>query len=131
MLPRMADEPEPTPRTFTFKPKEFERVNAPRPEVGDDTPAAAPLAKDVFAMQRDLRAREIAAGMDQLKPVDRPESKRRRRDYWLLLLTGYAILASAALIFPGNPVVLLYVFAGIVLFSIGLTWVMWFVMGRY
>lgn len=130
MLARMADAPEPPPRTFTFKPKEFERVNAPRPEA-DEPREAAPLANDVFAMQRDVREREIAAGMDVLKPADRPHSKRRRRDYWVMLIAGNAGFLAVGALVGANPVTIIYTFSGIVLYTVGLTWVMWFVVDRY
>lgn len=128
----MSDSPEPAPRKFAFKPKEFERVNAPRPEGEADAAAApTPAANDVFAIRQELRAREIAAGMDTLKPADRPSSTKRRRDYWLLLLGGNLAIVGTAAVVGLNVMTVVYAFAGVILYTIGLTWTVWFVMGRY
>jgi hypothetical protein len=130
MLPRVADEPATPPRNFAFKPKEFERVNAPRPEAGDAA-APPPAANDVYAIRAEIRAREIASGQDELIPVARPQTTRRRRDYWLLLAGGnLALLAVVAFVGP-NPMTFIFGAAGVIIYSVGLTWVMWAVMGRY
>lgn len=126
----MSETPEAPRRNFGFKPKEFERVNAPRHDA--DAPAEAPpLANDVFAIQRDLRAREIAAGMDELAPPERPKSGRRKRDYWTVLLAVNGLAALAALLSRGNVVVLVYAFSGAILLSIGATWIMWVLIDDY
>lgn len=128
----MSDSPEPAPRKFAFKPKEFERVNAPRAEGEADAAAApTPAANDVFAIRQELRAREIAAGMDTLKPADRPPSTKRRRDFWLLLLGGNLAIVGTAAVVGLNVMTVVYAFAGVILYTIGLTWTVWFVMGRY
>lgn len=118
-----ADDP---PRThYAFKPKEFERVNDPT-HIGQPAPAA----NDVYAIRRELREREIAAGMDELKPVP-PKKSRRRRDYWLsLALINLALIAAVVLSGP-NLIVAIYGFAGMVVLTLGLTWTMWFVMDDY
>ena len=121
----MPDEPDPPRKVYGLKAKEFERVNREEP---GSTP---PPANDVFSLQRELREREIAAGMDELKPVDRPRSKRRRRDFWLLLLGGNGLFAGSVAVIGPNPVTLIYAFSGAILFTVGLTWVMWFVMDDY
>lgn len=131
MLRAMSDET-PAPRKFTFKPKEFERVNLPRPETGADTPPAPPpAANDVVAIRQELRAREIAAGLDTLKPPDRPRSNLRRRDYWLLLVLGNGAIVGVAALVGFNIMTVVYAFSGVILYTIGLTWVMWGVMDRY
>lgn len=121
----MAETPEPPRPPLTFKPKEFERVNVAPP--GDP----APPANDIFALQRELREREIAAGMDVLKPADRPRATRRRRDYFLLLATGNAAIVGISALVGFNLITLVYAFSGVVLYTVGLTWLMWFVMGDY
>lgn len=121
----MHDEPEPPRQTFVFKPKEFERLNQPTPN------EPVPPANDIFAIQRDLRQREIASGRDELSPPTRPARSRRRRDFWLLLVLGNGALVTIGVVARLNPVVLVYAFAGVVLFTIGLIWTMWFVMDDY
>jgi hypothetical protein len=130
MLARMAETPEPAPRKFAFKPNEFERVNDPRPEAGAET-AAPPAANDVFALRQEIREREIAAGMDNLKPADRPRSNKRRRDFWLMLVGGNLAIAGTGAIVGFNVMTAVYVFAGVILYTLGLTWVMWVVVDRY
>ncbi|MBI2516091.1 MAG: hypothetical protein HYV95_04180 [Opitutae bacterium] len=118
-----ADE-EPKPRQFTLKAKEFDRVNAPR---GAQEPSAD---HDVYAIRQQIRAREQAAGFDELKPLP-PRRSRRRRDYWMLMLLGNGFFGAAALIGHSNPVVFVAGLGGAIIFSIGLTWVMWFIMENY
>jgi hypothetical protein len=120
----MPAEEEPKPRQFVFKAKEFERINAP---AGSQEPSAD---HDVYAIRRQLRERERAAGRDDLSP--RPARRsRRKRDYWLLMLAGNAGFGSIALIGRGSPVVFVSGMAGVLILSIGLTWVMWFIMEDY
>lgn len=120
----MPAEEEPKPRQFAFKAKEFERVNAP---AGTQEPSAD---HDVYAIRRQLRERERAAGLDDLSP--RPARRsRRKRDYWLLMLSSNAVFGSITLIGRQNPVVFVSGLAGVIIFSVSLTWVMWFIMEDY
>ena len=114
---------DPPPRQFAFKPKEFDRVNA---APGTQEPSAA---HDVYAIRQELREREQAAGLDRVEP--KPRRSRRRREYWTLLLLTNALFALFAWQGRGNPFVLVSAGAGIALASVGLTWVMWFVMDDY
>lgn len=125
----MPDEADPPRKTYAFKPKEFERVNAPRPE-GDAAPLPPP-ANDVFAIREEIRRREIAAGMDELKPVERPAANRRRRDYWLLLVGGLALIGGVVAVIGLNAMTVVGGFSTAVFYVLGLSWVMWAVMGRY
>lgn len=134
----MPDEPDPPRQNYAFKPKEFERLNPPRPEAPDTAPPAAPsastpAANDVFAIQRQLREREIAAGMDELAPTDRPVRRRRKRDYWLLTLLTSGVLIPLALwgYRTQNAVLFVYCIAGLALVNAALVWVMWFLMDDY
>ena len=128
----MSTQSDPPRKTYALKPKDFERVNAPRPEAGDPS-EPAPLANDVFALQRDLRAREIASGLDELAPPARPVSTKRRRDYWLIMAGVNGVFVPLAIygFRSGNAVLAIYALAGAILLSLGLTWVMWGVMSRY
>jgi len=127
------NESDPPRKHYGFKPKEFERVNAPRPERGAEPATPAPLANDVFALQRDLRAREIAAGMDTLKPPARPVRSRRKRDYWLLMLATNGVLGPLALwgYRTQNAALFVSCVAGLALVNVALAWVMWVLMRDY
>lgn len=120
----MPAEEEPKPRQFALKAKEFERVNAPP---GTQKPSAN---HDVYALRRQIREREQAAGLDELKPLP-PRQSRRKRDYWLLMLLGNGLFGTCAIIGHSNPVVFVSGLGGVIIYSIGLTWVMWFIMGEY
>lgn len=141
----MHDEPDPPRRHYQFKEREFERVNPRTGEATDSAPidindlyrsanaqrpGVTPPAKpppadnDVLAMLRENHARAEAAGLNEITPPPKRKSKRLR-DYWLLMLLGNGFLIPA---FPMNPV---FAGAGLVLFNISVTWIMWVVMDDY
>ncbi|HET7535376.1 MAG TPA: hypothetical protein VFJ90_02920 [Candidatus Didemnitutus sp.] len=132
----MGESDEAPPRQYKLRQKEFERVEplapppaAPAPEL--DARAKAGDPNDVFALRQQLRAREESRGMDVLKEAP-PKKSRRKRDYWLLMIGGNGFfLALPTLVFRGNGVVALYCGAGIIMLSLGATWVMWFIMDDY
>lgn len=122
----------PAPRKFTLKPKEFERVNAPRPETEAQAAAdATPALNDVTALRHEVRAREAAAGFDEIPPPERPRSNRRRNDFILLLIGGNLAIIGLTAISGFNIGAIIFGAAGVIMFTLGLTWVMWFVMDRY
>jgi hypothetical protein len=154
----MADDADPPRKFFQLKPKEFEAVNAiPRPAdpaapTVDSKPAAAapsgPIdvrelariatktqtllkgnvaanrANEVHAMLKDNLDRANAAGLNDISVRPKRKSKRKR-DYFLTLLGGNLLLAFALTIQP------IFAVAGLILFNIGLTWIMWVVMDDY
>ncbi len=99
--------------------KQFDCINKP------DTPAEAPA--DVREMQQaNQRTQSVYE-----EPVDlTPRRSRRKRDYWLVMLLGNAALAALMVAVP-SPAMFVYALSGMVLLSVGLTWVMWFVMSDY
>ncbi len=117
------NESDPPLKKYGLKPKEFERVNA---KPGTQEPSAD---HDVYAILQANRAREQQhhLGEVEVKVV----KSRRRRDYWTLLLLTNALLAFVAWQGRGNYIVLVSACAGIILVSVGLTWIMWFVMDDY
>jgi len=128
----MPEEPEPPRKLYGFKPKEFEAVNAPRPEAGE-APAPTPALNDVYALRQELREREIATGLDTLKPPDRPRSNRRRRDYWLLMVLINGTLLPLAVwgLRTGNAVLFVYALSGAAFASAAVTWIIWGLLDRY
>ena len=117
------NESDPPPKKYGFKAKEFTRVNA---EPGTQEASAD---HDVYAILQANRAREQQhhLGEVEIKVV----KSRRRRDYWTLLLLTNTLLAIIAWQGRENFFVLVSAGAGIILASIGLTWIMWFVMSDY
>ncbi len=130
-LARVPDDTDPPRKNYGFKPKEFERVNAPRPEPGEKP--EAPAANDVFAIQRELREREIAAGGDELAPPARPVRSRRKRDYWLLTLVFNGVLVPLTIwgYRTQNAVLFVYGIAALALVNVALAWVLWVLMDNY
>ena len=151
--PTMSDESDPPRKFFQLKPKEFDRVNAPVSAAPADSsptdvsghiqaanagtvvpPKARPRppapVNDIQAILRDNLSRADAAGLNELTPKPKRRS-RRTRDFWLLLVPLNAFCAFAAFGPWANAVSFVYGLAGIILISVGLTWVMWFVMDDY
>lgn len=148
--------PEPTPEAggppprYVLKSREFIAVNAPR---GTDEKSAD---HDVHEILKHVRAREAAAGLDEVAPMARPRL-RRKRDYLLLLLGGNGLMLTLFLMelflgfqiqclaagmpgefgrlvyyawHDGRPMFLLpgALMAG---YSVMLSWLMFGVMGKY
>ncbi|HVU16958.1 MAG TPA: hypothetical protein VHD32_08530 [Candidatus Didemnitutus sp.] len=147
----MPDDADPPRKTYGFKPREFKRDNAPVSEVGR-MPTAAELAKvasegkivappaprgakpddpnDVYAtLQLNRSAEQVHE-----EPVADPGKKRehrRKRDYWIVLLSSEAVLGTIGFLGRHNVVVLMFAFGGMIFVAGAVTWIMWQVMGRY
>lgn len=148
----MPDEQDPPRKFYQLKPKEFEMVNPPASmPPADSTPIdvrghlraanAGPLERpkasrtpapsnDVHALLRQNQARIAAAGLHEVEPRPRRPS-RRKRDYWLLLAVMNGFFGFLAFGPYRNPMTFVYGLAGMIIFTLGLTWVMWFVMDDY
>lgn len=155
----MADSDDPPRKLYQLKPRDFERVNAappPSAEPGADASAApgpidvrdlarlatngqpllsprrepAPGRTDVHGVLQENLARANAAGINDVDLSPRPPS-RRKRDYWFSLVAGNAFIIGLVLLLGLNPMTVLFGFGGVIIFSVGLTWIMWFVMDRY
>lgn len=146
----MRDEPDPPRKFYQLKPKEFEAVNPPSSlppadstpttvrghlraaNAGPLPPRAAPAStpNEVHALLQDNHARANAAGLNDVAPF-RPRRSRRKRDYWILLLPINAFFGFMAFGPFRNPMTFTYGLAGMIVFTLGLTWVMWFVMDDY
>lgn len=149
----MADDSDPPRKHYQLKPREFERVNE-RPgeslpgettgpiDVRDLTQQAyhpgearpkraeVPDANDVHAMLRANHERRRAAGLEDAPPPP-PRRSRRKRDYWLILIP-VDLFFTGVLVAPGLSVgIKLYALAGLIVFTLGFTWVMWFVTDDY
>lgn len=80
---------------------------------------------DVFDI---LRENQQASVPTEKPPSLERQKSRRARDYWLTLVAGNAAIATLVAVMHKNLVVLVFGLSGAVVFSIGLTWVMWVVM---
>lgn len=147
----MSDDSDPPRKFYRLKPKDFEMVNEPTSAAPADSspthvrghlraafspPSSSaitpqPQANDVHALLRDNVARANAAGLNELTAV-RARRSRRKRDYWRLMALGTIILGGiAALTGPRMPIPFTYAIAGLVLFNLGLWWIMWHVTEDY
>ena len=112
------------PRRYELKPKTFERLNAePGTQAHSDD-------HDVYAIRRDLRAREMAAGLDATSPKPAKMS-RRKKDYLLLMIAGNLLFLTFLVNGRGNVMVMVYSFSGMILYSISVSWIMWQIMSDY
>jgi len=119
----MPESEDPPPRQFQFKPKEFERVNAPR---GTD---AKSDDHDVYAIRRQIREREQAAGMDNVAPPP-PRKSKRTRGFWLSLAFGWGVLLTAGGLLAGRNG--MYAGAGLgIPFTVALWWIFFHILNDY
>lgn len=157
----MPDEPDPPRKHYGFKERDFQRDNvsapgdAPMPTAKDlamlasrapgkapghnaptsktDPSAAGPARtddpNDVFAVLRENRR---AARQHGLNEVGIKEIKSRRaRDFWLLLVGGNLAIIGGVYLSGLNVITVIFGLAGLIVFSLGLGWIMWQVMDKY
>ncbi len=113
----MPDEPSASPKRFTFKTAEFERLNAADGERTSDP-------NRVRAHLDENLRRSNDAGLNDVVFTPRRPS-RRTRDYIVVM-----ILANLALLL-GTVISPVFGAAGLVIFNVGFTWVVWGVMDDY
>ena len=106
----------------------YRQGRAPAPVRGAVAPSQAD--NDVHAILRANVARDEARGLNQVIPGRRRPS-RRKRDFWLLFIGGNLLVVATVSGLHRNAVTLVFGLATIVLFSLGLIWVMWVVMDDY
>lgn len=140
---------DPPPKAYGFKVREFKRDNAripdapPVPTARDHAVMAGPhvptsrkpaAAKpddpnDVHAVLRHNRAVEKKFGLDEIE-IKQVKS-RRQRDFWLMLVGGNLAIIGAVVVTNINVVTVIFGLSGLIIFSLGLSWVMWQVMDKY
>ncbi len=140
---------DPPPKVYGFKQREFKRDNArgsdvpPVPTAKELAIMAGPVTaspkgaagpkpgdpNDVHVLLQHNRAIEKEFGLDHIDI--RKVKSRRRRDYWLLLVSSELLLGVITWQGRGNPFVFVCALAGMVLVGVTLTWIMWQVMDKY
>ena len=144
----MPDEVDPPRKNYGFKERQFQRDehrasdSQPPISVQDLAKQAGPVARsgpvsgtakpgdpnDVYATLEQNRTAEKAAGTDNIE-VRKKVTARRTKDYWLMLLGGNALLIVGSAYMGGAAIV--FGLAGVIIYSLGLTWVVWQIMDRY
>ncbi len=89
---------------------------------------APPLS--VEDMLRGNLARQRSADGELLAPLP-PRPNRRRTDYLIMVTCGNLLALAAWLLLPANPMVLVPLLAFLVIYNIGLAWVLFGVLDRY
>lgn len=146
----MPDEADPPRKNYGFKDREFQRDNplaseaAPMPTAKELAMMAGPVARhgqaavgktkpddpnDVYAVLEGNRGVEKKHGLDAVEIQQ--IKNRRKRDYWLIMLTVEPCLGVIAYVGRGNPFVLACSVAAMGFLALGFTWIMWQVMNKY
>ncbi|WP_148218067.1 hypothetical protein [Opitutus terrae] len=112
----MAEDPDPLPKPHSLKPKAFDRVNAPG--------GASVDPNDIRLTLADNLNRANKAGLNDVMPPP-PRRSRRRRDYLLAMVFGNLVLIVGTIIMP------VFGAAGLIIYNVGLTWIVWGVMDDY
>lgn len=144
------DEPDPPRKNYGFKDRDFQRDNpvgpaaAPLPTAKELAMMAGPVAKhgeaargaakpadpnDVYAVLQKNRAVEKQHGLDAMEI--RKIKSRRMRDYWFLMVFGNLAIVGAVALSGFNIVSVIFGLSGLIVFSLGTTWIMWQVMSKY
>ena len=152
----MAEELDPPRKYYQLKPREFEVVNdlpsadgtqgdaqqSKKIEVRDlyeqartpgpvlNTTQKVTEKNQIHVILHENLARANAAGLNTLTPKPKRRS-RRTRDFFLVLVPLDAFFAYAAFGPHSNVGLMAYGVAGIIIATLGLTWVMFFVMDDY
>ncbi len=115
---------EPPPKKYEFRPKEFERVNAP-----PGSNAGKSAAHDVFAILQQNRAVEQKAGVNEVEI--KPPRTRRKRDFWQGLALGYLVLVGGMALGHFNLASVVALGSLMVFYTIGLWWIMFHILSDY
>ncbi len=151
----MPDEPDPPRKHYGFKEREFKRDNVSLPgaermltakelavlatskcrppSARPPAPAARPASSEdpnnVYdALATNRRASE-QHGLNQVEVKHVPS--RRKRDFWFVIVGGNLFIIGGVWLAGINPITVIFGLAGLIIFSLSVTWIMWQVMDRY
>ena len=118
-----------------MKERSFDRVNptagsVPKEQVAAGSHPAHVDPNDVQSILLQNRAIERKHGQDEVEIKVRRIS-RRKRDFWVLLILGNLLVAALVALGSITPMSISLGLCAMGLLSVGLTWIMWFVMGDY
>ena len=140
---------DPPPKVYGFKERVFKRDNArasaapPMPTAKELATLAGPVVSspkgatgprpgdpnDVFTHLQGNRAVEKRHGLGEIEI--RKIRSRRKRDFWLLLVGGNFAIVSGVALSGFNLISVIFGLAGLIIFTLGVSWVMWQVMDKY
>lgn len=110
----------PSRNPLGFGAPKFERVNH-SPGTGQNV--------DVRTILEEVRQMERDAGLDIVTP-ERFKISRRTKDFWIMLVVGNALLLGGGIAME-SLTSLVFAIGGMGLFTFGLLWSMFGVMGKY
>jgi len=111
---------DPPPQKYGLKAKEFKTEN---------TPATAPAPSVHEILWKNLSRQQT---FEAEKPMDLTDRRTKRaRDYWLVMSAGNGLGGFLWLLLPANPYIPILIPGGLVMFNLGLYWVMFQVMDKY
>jgi hypothetical protein len=142
---------DPPRKVYGFKDRDFKRDNAPAsaapppPTVKelammagaptiDPRHKAAPTAKrddpnDVYAVLQQNRQAAAKHGLNEVE-IKKVKS-RRKRDFWLIIVGGNLAIIGGVWLSGINVITVIFGLAGLILFSLSVSWIMWQVMDKY
>lgn len=130
----LSPQPAPEPGRQSRRPSEAGPAAAPLRRA--DSAAAsgasrAPFAHDISPLLRAAAAAEHAARIAVAEPERPRRRSRRRRDYFVLLLGAFGAIAALVLYAGLTPLTLSFGIFGMIVFTSGLTWVVFGIMDDY
>lgn len=157
----MSDDSDPPRKHYGFKEREFKRDNplssevppmptarelaqlatqrgpvpgpknpsAPKATLPAAAPAKADDPNDVHAVLQLNRTTEKKFGRDEIEIKE--VKSRRAREFWFILVGGNLAIIGAVVLTHINVFTVVFGLAGLIIFSLGLSWIMWQVMDRY
>ena len=84
---------------------------------------------DVYGVLQTNRAVEQKHGLNEVE-IKRIKS-RRKRDFLILIIGGNLAIVGAVALGGFNLVSVIFGLSGLIVFSLGVTWIMWQVMNKY
>jgi len=118
----MEDDAERVREKFELKPKPFEMVNAPLSQEPSEPIQVEKILRDNLKIGNE--AKPFVLDLEK-------KTSRRKRDYILLMVGGNAVILLLFSFLPHDPLVRLFGWSAVGLFSLAVTWVMWGVMDNY
>lgn len=103
-------------------------MNSPQHRSGHDDPERSDEEISITGILKDNAAREQAA---ENPVLPKKISRRKSRDFLILVILGNLLLLAPLLIQPSNLFVAIFSVSGMLVFTIGLTWIIWFVLSDY
>jgi hypothetical protein len=91
--------------------------------------AKADDPNDVYAVLKQNRQSAAKHGLNevQIKEI----KSRRKRDFWLIIVGGNLAIIGSVWFSGINVITVIFGLAGLILFSISVSWIMWQVMDKY